>query len=170
FILLFEYVNEHNERIRQYYDFICDNKTCNTNDYYFVNAVWDKLIHMKLLNEFDSIDIWSDGGPHHFKTRYCQYMWHLISTIHFNQKPITHHFFASYHGHSLCDSHAAADKQVIKREYISSQQQRMITTSPILYWGPNSANDLQLLITKKIKNTQVIVLNSIDRDPELRPK
>jgi len=97
-------------------------------------------------------------------------MWHLISTIHFNQKPITHHFFASYHGHSLCDSHAAADKQVIKREYISSQQQRMITTSPTLYWGPNSANDLQLLITKKIKNTQVIVLNSIDRDPELRPK
>src|SRR5688500_11881346 len=19
---------------------------------------------------------WSDGGPHHFKTRYCQWMWH----------------------------------------------------------------------------------------------
>ena len=60
FILLFEYVNEHNERIRQYYDFICDNKTCNTNDYYFVNAVWEQLIAMRILNEFDSIDIWSD--------------------------------------------------------------------------------------------------------------
>ena len=168
-ILSLEYVTTDGTHHREYIDFMCDNIKSNSNDYYFVNAVWDKLIHMKLLNNFDSIEVWSDGGPHHFKTRYCQYMWHMISCIYFQGKRITHNFFPSYHGHSICDSHAAVDKQIIKREYISSQQQRMNVGNKTIYWGPNSIRDIQLLIMNKLDNTTVIILDSIDRDPELKP-
>ena len=39
-----------------------------------------------------------------------------------------------------------------------------------LTWGPNSIRDIQLLIMNKLDNTTVIILDSIDRDPELKPR
>ena len=171
-ILVLEFLNETGRRQRQYMDFLCDIKKVNTNDYFFVNVVWQQLMQLDLAAQFDSIEIWSDGGPHHFKTRYCQWSWHHFSSCYFQGKRITHNFFAAYHGHSLADSHAGRDKQVIKAEYLSSQHSRLqllpLSARPV-YWGPSSARDVQIILQKKIENTTAVVLADIDRDPQLKP-
>ena len=74
-IVVMEYILDgqlHRENI----DFLCDCSDTNTNDYHFVLHVWLRLFQCYRLREaFDSIEVWTDGGPHHFKTRYCQFMW-----------------------------------------------------------------------------------------------
>jgi hypothetical protein len=168
--VVLEYINNNGERIRQYCDFICDHHKTNKNDYYFVYQVWQYIMNVPLIHTFDEILIWSDGGPHHFKTRYCQWMWHHLSTCYFKQKRITHNFFAAYHGHSLADAHAAKGKQAIKYEYIHSQQTRMNNSARNSYWGPRSSLDIKMILDKKIENTTAIVLPIIDRDDELKPR
>lgn len=174
FILMFEWIDEHGDRCRQYLDFMCDQRRTNTNDYFYVLEVWYYLFrHCGLKESFDSIELWSDGGPHHFKTRYCQWMWHHLSSLFFDRKPIEHHFFASYHGHSLCDAHAAQVKGCIKGDYICSDQQRMevkLDRNWKPYWGVSSAPEIQVILNKAISNTTAITLTDIDRDPELKPK
>lgn len=87
----------------------------------FVKAVWLQLFDSQELECFDSIYIWSDGGPQHFKIKktiqffsYCRISSH---------KHITYNFFASGHGHSMCDSHTGVGKQKLLREERSQQQQ-----------------------------------------------
>ena len=167
-IIVLEYIS-NGKRMRENINFLCDCQESNKNDYHFVLTVWLLLFHFKKLNDhFDSIDVWSDGGPHHFKTRYCQWMWHWLSVHRFNNKRITHHFFASYHGHSLADSHAASIKRVIRTEYKMSQLQRFDTTTLAIYWGPADAAAVGRLI-KKCSNTEMCVIPNIDRDPALKP-
>ncbi len=167
-IVVLEYIS-NGKRMRENIDFLCDCQESNKNDYHFVLTVWLLLFHYKKLNDhFDSIEVWSDGGPHHFKTRYCQWMWHWLSTQKFNNKRISHHFFASYHGHSLADAHAASIKRLIRTEYNMSQLQRFDTTLLAIYWGPEDAVQLGGLL-KKCSNTQICVFPHIDRDPALKP-
>jgi len=74
-ILVLEYLNSEGARIRENLDFLCDCPDTNANDYHFVLHVWLLLFQRKQFNAFfDSIDVWTDGGPHHFKTRFCQWM------------------------------------------------------------------------------------------------
>jgi hypothetical protein len=169
-IVVFEYLDSSGIPQLEYLDFICDCSETNKNDYHFVLNVWLKLFNLKQLNQrYDSIEIWTDGGPHHFKTRYCQWMWHFLSTMRFNQKRITHNFFSSYHGHSLADSHAATDKRLLRTQYQTSQQQRLLPTEADLYWGPSSAADLAALLGAHASQTEAFVLPSIIRDEEDKP-
>ena len=83
-IVVLEYIS-NGHRMRENINFLCDCQESNKNDYHFVLTVWLSLFHYKKLNDhFDCIDVWSDGGPHHFKTRYCQWMWHWLSINRFN--------------------------------------------------------------------------------------
>lgn len=167
-IIVLEYFS-NGHRMRENINFLCDCQESNKNDYHFVLTVWLLLFHYKKLNDhFDCIDVWSDGGPHHFKTRYCQWMWQWLSTNRFNNKRISHHFFASYHGHSLADSHAASIKRLIRTEYKMSQLQRFDTTTLAIYWGPEDAAAVGRLI-KKCSNTEICVIPHIDRDSALKP-
>jgi len=174
YIIMFEYLDDDGNRCRRYLDFACDIRNMNKNDFYFVYHVWtDIFMKYKLNYHYDEIEIWSDGGPHHFKTRYCQWMWHHLSSCYFNGKYITHNFFASYHGHSLADGHAAQVKQAIKSEYLSSQQSRMAiikSTSKSIPWGPASSKDIKMIIERKINQTTATAMTDIDRDTELKPK
>jgi len=61
-------------------------------------------------------------------------MWHWLSKNKFGQKRISHHFFASYHGHSLADAHAASIKRSMRTDYNRSQLQRFSTTDLAVYW------------------------------------
>jgi hypothetical protein len=89
-IVVLEFINENGARVRQNFDFLCDSQETNTNDYHFVLHVWISLFRFKhLFDHFDSVDIWTDGGPHHFKTRFCQWMWHWFSTQRFGNKRIS---------------------------------------------------------------------------------
>lgn len=167
-IVVLEYMS-NGQRMRENIDFLCDCQETNKNDYHFVLHVWLILFHFKKINDhFDCIDIWSDGGPHHFKTRYCQWMWHWLSVHKCNNKRISHHFFASYHGHSLADAHAASIKRNIRTEYNMSQLQRFDTSTLAIYWGPENAAALGRLISK-CSNTEICVIPHIDRDPALKP-
>lgn len=169
-ILVFEFVEEGTRQL-EYLDFLCDTPHGNNkNDYFFVLEVWLRLFQLyPLCGGFDSVEVWSDGGPHHFKTSYCQWMWHLLSTACFAGKPITHNFFSAYHGHSLADSHAATDKRILHTEYNSSQQQRLLPTVDSLYWGPSSAADLAALLSAHATKTQAFTLQRIPRDASLKP-
>jgi hypothetical protein len=168
-IVVLEFVNENGVRVRQNIDFLCDSQETNTNDYHFVLHVWISLFRFKhLFDHFDSIDIWTDGGPHHFKTRFCQWMWHWFSTQRFGNKRISHHFFASSHGHSLADAHAAAIKKILRSEYHQSQLQRFSPVLSEIHWGPASALQFGKLLQKCAK-TEYCVIPWIDRDPALKP-
>jgi hypothetical protein len=167
-IVVLEYVS-NGRRMRENIDFICDCPESNQNDYHFVLHVWLLLFRFKQLREhFDSIDVWSDGGPHHFKTRFCQWMWHWLSITLFDKRRISHHFFASYHGHSLADAHAATIKRFIRTDYKMSQLQRFDTTTLAIYWGPEDGAALGRVL-QKCSNTEVCVIPGIDRDPGLKP-
>ncbi|MDR3738010.1 MAG: hypothetical protein P4L40_03230 [Terracidiphilus sp.] len=167
-IIVLEYIS-NGQRMRENLDFLCDCPDTNTNDYHFVLHVWLTLFLSKNLNDrFDCIDVWTDGGPHHFKTRYCQWMWWWLSNHRFDGHRISHHFFASYHGHSLADAHAAAIKRAIRTEYNLSQLQRFSAVQLAIYWGPATAAELSHVL-QKCSSTQIVVFPHIDRDPALKP-
>jgi hypothetical protein len=75
------------------------------NDIRFVVGAWKKLILDYLLG-FESILIWSDGGPKHFKITACMIFFAAIQTSLVGKK-VEYHFFPSYHGHSVCDGMAS---------------------------------------------------------------
>ena len=169
-IVVLEWI-ENSARKRLNLDYLCGCPESNKNDYFFVLHAWLKLFRDQKLNErFDALHIWTDGGPHHFKTRYCQWMWHWLSTNLFDSKLITHNFFASYHGHSLADAHAASIKRVLHSQYNTSQLQRLTPTTSALYWGPANASDFSALLSHACSLTQVYVFPHIDRDPTLKPQ
>jgi hypothetical protein len=168
-IVVLEYM-EAGQRRRVNFDFLCDCAETNKNDYHFVLHVWLKLfMEFQIRERFDILLVWSDGGPHHFKTRYCQWMWHWLSVNRFSNKPIIHNFFASYHGHSLADSHAAAIKRVLRSQYTTSQIQRFSPNTSALYWGPANAPEFASLLSHACPNTQLYIFPRIDRNPLLKP-
>jgi len=95
-------------------------------------------------------------------------MWSWLSMNRFNRKRIAHNFFASYHGHSLADSHAAAIKRILRRQYNVSVMQRFSTTTAAIYWGPASAEEFGALL-QYATESQIHLFPSIDRDPLLKP-
>ncbi len=168
-ILVLEYLDENNTRVRRNLDFVCAADT-NKHDYHFVLQVWVWMFLKERLNEcFDCIDIWSDGGPKHFKTRFCQWMWHALSELRFHQKRITHHFFASYHGHSLADAHAAVIKRALHTRYKTTQLERL-TNNPSATWGPATVDDAAAILTANCSNIEVHIFRDIDRDEERKPQ
>jgi hypothetical protein len=167
-VVVLEYYNAAAVRTRRNYDFLCTGDT-NKHDFHFVLQVWVWLFKILHLNEhFDRIDLWTDGGPHHFKTRFCQATWHALSVLRFDRKPITHNFFASYHGHSLADGHAAVVKRCLHSQYLLSELERT-THQPDATWGPAGVKEVAEVISRKCANTEVVVFNEIDRDGERRP-
>ena len=96
-------------------------------------------------------------------------MWQWISVNKFNNKRISHHFFASYHGHSLADSHAAADKRLLHAAYNTSELQRKVVTEDPISWGPSSGTALSSLLTENASRTHAFYLPSIPRDADIKP-
>ena len=96
-------------------------------------------------------------------------MWHFLSTMYFQQKRITHNFFTSYHGHSMADAHAAADKRLLRAQYDVSELDRKIPSAKPLNWGPSSAADLAHLLGKFASKTQSFTLPFSPRDEQLKP-
>jgi hypothetical protein len=166
-VIVLEFINEGKTQL-EYIDFICDDADTNANDYYFVLHAMQLLWKYFLIREaFDGIDVWSDGGPHHFKTKWCQWMWHVLSTQFFDGKLIAHNFFASYHGHSLADAHASVAKRALRAAYNISEHQRKHTGD--VAFGPASAEELITLLRGKATRTHAFHLRRIPRDIRLKP-
>lgn len=168
-IVVLEYYQPDGSFARRNFDFLCTDET-NKNDYHFVLHVWVWLfLHLNLQRDFDQIEIWSDGGPHHFKTRYCQFMWHCLSLLRFGGKRITHNFFASYHGHSLADGHAASVKRCLLKRYLLTELERS-TGQRTASFGPTNVTQVAEVISAECANTHVQIFSSIDRDNERKPQ
>ncbi|MDR3548545.1 MAG: hypothetical protein P4M11_09845 [Candidatus Pacebacteria bacterium] len=167
-ILVIEYYRTDGHLARRNLDFLCTDDS-NKHDYHFVLQVWIYLfLHLELNTLFDQIIVWTDGGPHHFKTRYCQFMWHALSCLRFDNKPIIHNFFASYHGHSLADGHAAVVKRCLHTRYLLTELERA-THQANASWGPSNVDEVADLIRANCENTEVVVFKD-DRDQEKKPQ
>lgn len=96
---------------RSYFHFVA-RSTDQKNDVNFVIAAWKKMAQEEFFNRFDSIYIFSDGGPKHFKvTGNLAFFAVLQQQL---NKNITYCFFESNHGHSVCDAVAAQAKNQIE--------------------------------------------------------
>ena len=85
------------------------------NDICFVAEVFFNHLVPKLM-VYDEILFWTDGGPKHFKISPLIKLIHKLSNNQLKNKKISHHFFASYHGHSICDAAAAHIKFAIEKD------------------------------------------------------
>ena len=168
-IVVMEYRDANNSIVRRNFDFLCASDT-NQHDFHFVLQVWVWLfLHEHLNDRFDAIDLWSDGGPHHFKTRYCQFMWHALSSLRFDSKSITHHFFASYHGHSLADGHAAVIQRCLHTRYLASEHDRH-QSNPSATFGPATVAAVADSICKECQNTTAVVFPHIEREDKIKQR
>lgn len=119
------------------------------------------FVRQSLLNLFETyikdkhyqhINIWSDNGSHHFKTRYTQYFLHTLSNQY--HIGITHNFCAPNHGHDLADNFAGTIKRMVRQNFKDAQRMKLVH-----YYdtdGPTNAHEVATLINDKVKNSDVI--------------
>lgn len=103
----------------KFYHFI--SKT--TNDVSFVIQVWNQMLS-QLLTEYKvkKMQIWSDGGSKHFKTKkHIVWWWEQVTS---GQFALEYHFFESYHGFSACD--AAASHAKNKIVYVQQSEKKVV--------------------------------------------
>jgi hypothetical protein len=82
------------------------------NDISFVIGSWMALLESDWFNNKDTVKIWSDGGPKHFKI--SANMKFLLALQ--QEKPEVdweYNFFSPYHGCSVCDGVAAHAKRAL---------------------------------------------------------
>ncbi len=94
-----------------YYHFIGGEKNV-SNNIRFVIIAWIQFMKMEILKETD-IEIWSDGGPKHFKISSTMYLFSYLANI-YKSKQWRYHFWPANHGHSVCDAAASHLKTAIK--------------------------------------------------------
>jgi len=86
----------------------------NKNDISFVVGCWKILLEEKRFFGMDNVNIWSDGGPKHFKiSANIRFLLSLQTAI--PETIWTYNFFPSYHGCSVCDGVASHIKQQLNR-------------------------------------------------------
>jgi len=144
-IMVMYWKNEHNKLLWKYLDYF----STESQNFAFVRTVWLYMFEQtELFKSFEDITIWSDGGPAHFKIKKTlQFFSHC--RIKYN-KILVYNFFASYHGHSTCDSHTGVAKQKLLREERSSQKQ----TSNLRVVAKS---------VSELSNTTIQIFNSIDQ-------
>lgn len=95
----------------QYHHFVAESSDI-SNDIVFVICCWEILAGSILLDDYEQIDIWSDGGPKHFKISACMQYFSQLQTLRSTQK-IVYNFFFAYHGHGICDTAASHAKRAM---------------------------------------------------------
>jgi hypothetical protein len=133
---------------RHYIDIICQQMKAK-NNVNFVKTAWEAFIKHPLLSDVDRILLWSYGGPKHFKTATTmKFFCDLMSS---SGKFISYNFFASYHGHSLCDSHAATVNNTVlhERKQLDSLKRGREGKNQL-----STAAHLKKLVEEKVRNTE----------------
>jgi len=151
-----------------YLDFVQKGEGSGEQDYFFVRAVWRWLLRLDDTLEFDKftcseeidprtlfdkdeVVIFSDGAGQHFKQKKTICFWAEIQRD--LGKLIEIHFFGSYHGHNVCDSHSAHVKRIILKKIRELGQDIFV-------------NEIQLVeALGSLKNTHIFRLKAkaIDR-------
>ena len=83
----------------------------NTNDKQFVFGVWQQILEKRLLDGISVLEIWTDGGPKHFKIRSVLHFYAFMALDHSAIRVYRYNFFVENHGHSVCDGAAGQFKK-----------------------------------------------------------
>ena len=119
-IICFYYYNEEEQdKIGRIYHHFVAPKSNTKNDVLFVFGVWREMMRKGVLQGFNKIIIFSDGGPKHFKTTATiNFFGYLKKCL---QVDLEYHFFESNHGHSICDAVACHAKRALNNEQRNNQ-------------------------------------------------
>ena len=101
-------------------------KNSDKHDPDFVVLSWLKVVDKfeALFRECEHLFVFTDGGPHHYKSRHgilgFAYISHLLQSIMRPRRTqsfpqISFHFHAAHHGSDICDCIAAIDKREIRK-------------------------------------------------------
>jgi len=85
----------------------------------FVAAAWNKLFATEYTftdMQWNRLDIFSDGGPKHFKTTAHVHYWCRVKQQLGHDHTIRYTFFAPHHGENVCDA-ASHHAQTVQRSY-----------------------------------------------------
>ena len=151
-VLVVFFRNNENEINWEYLDYF----STDPEDFYLVRAAWTHLlIETTKLQRFNTIFIWSDGAVQHFKQAKTLYWFSTFPQVY--QKGVNYSFFASYHGHSMCDSHAGIGKQQITRRETENQLQML------------NADDICEVYSTLKKTTTYSVIGNRDHVVHVKP-
>ena len=143
---------KENEELKHYFiDFCCKNGKHNSN---FTKCCWEKIYQVLLTKEINlkekkKLIVWSDGG---LKGHDNVNTFNIFSKEH--NILLESNYFGPCHGHSVCDGHFGVSKKKIRLTF-ASDSTRILTPEDITN------------VIKELKNTTVIVLDSI---PEFTEK
>jgi len=124
-VCIYKYNEFENDGLeRGYHHFIASDSKVK-NNIGFVVGVWKMMVEQNFFEGVERVHIFSDGGPKHFKiTSNISFFNCLQNHL---KIPINYHFFASHHGHSVCDGVSAHAKYQLNR--IQRITQKPITFS-----------------------------------------
>eukprot|EP00808_Paulinella_micropora_P018492 g81440.t1 len=103
----------------EYIDVVCEGSEEVKNNFAYVHEAFlkaferiQKIVAEKANSTLRGVDIFSDGGPNHFKISSTNAFFSTLKAK-YNLIRLRWLFFASYHGSSLCDGHAAVIHHVL---------------------------------------------------------
>ena len=136
-----------------------DNFAQESNDHIFFRRVFLNIFSLDLVNQGADgvrphwIEIWSDGGPKHFKIRRSIFFVCVeLKQRHPWLKRVTWAFFASHHGKSVNDAHAAVVKRTLWR----------LAREGCRTEGPRQLAD----VAAHLKNTDSYYFDKFDREQQ----
>jgi hypothetical protein len=156
------------ERSVLYLDTLCMDPGVEKNDTEYVRTAMEHAISAGHFDGFDRVDLFSDGGPKHYKSVYGMKMMSGWNDWWRKLKPgvkipqLWWNFTGPNHGHGIADSHGGIIAQVLRRALNHAQHNGGMAAR-----GPSNAYELQELIMK-MKGTQPVVFTHIERPEEPR--
>lgn len=164
-----------------YLDFVQEGKG-GFQDYYFVRSIWryalgvdDDLpfiyasssqpINPQALFRDKIVTIFSDGAGQHFKQKKTMSFWVELQREFGVQLHI--HFFASYHGHNVCDSHSSHMKRIILKKIRQLGQDIFVSVDQLKHaFGSLKNTHVFLLSENAISRIggPPVLANILDRD------
>jgi hypothetical protein len=136
------------------------------NDTAYVRVAMRNAIEKGWFDGFTQVDLFSDGGPKHYKSVYGMKMMSEWADWWAELKPgkpvpeLIWNFTAPYHGHGMADSHAGIFSQKLTRTQNAGQQGG---GSESIGGGPQNVDEVAALMCQ-MKNTVPYVFDKIDRD------
>jgi len=135
--------------------------TLDKNGISFVVGCWKVLLEEEWFNEMTRVNIWSDGGPKHFKI--SANIRFLLSLQHAQpDREWSYSFFPSYHGCSVCDGVASHIKQAVNRE-MRDEHKAIRTPEEVVVVGNKLKHHEVSLATLTSSNLDANTLKGIKR-------
>ena len=160
---------EKPRRTVTYVDNLCRDPGIEGNDTLYVKQAMRNAISKGYFDGFTRVDLFSDGGPKHYKSVYGMHTmsgwadwWRELKPGH-DIPDLLWNFTAAYHGHGVADSHAGIFSQMLTRAKNSGQHGK---GQEGIGGGPKNVDEVAEMM-RTMKGTQAMVFDKIER-PEYR--